>query len=110
MTKREDIEQRELEGLEEEFRSLLPCVLKQCAAGRWGLFGQNDHPDGSKNPYFVWVEAEQLKKMAHEIRSIRRDAISSQVIDALEAQEIKETGNEKGYTRVSSAFGGIISR
>jgi hypothetical protein len=25
----------------------------------------------------------------------RRDAIRSQVIDALEAQEIKETGNEK---------------
>jgi hypothetical protein len=25
-----------------------------------------------------------------------RDAIRSQVIDALEAQEIKETGNEKG--------------
>jgi hypothetical protein len=71
MTKREDIEQRELEGLEEEFRSLLPRVLKQCAAGRWGLIGQNDHPDGSKNPYFVWPEAEQLKKMAHEVRSIR---------------------------------------
>jgi hypothetical protein len=36
-----------------------------------GLFGQNDHSDGSKNPYFVWAEAEQLKKMAHEIRSVR---------------------------------------
>jgi hypothetical protein len=70
MTKREDIQQRRLEGLEAEFRSLLPRVLKQCAAGRWGLFGQNDHPDGSK--YLFWAEAEQLKKMAHEIRSIRQ--------------------------------------
>jgi len=51
-----------------EFRSLLPRVLKQCAAGRWGLFGQNDHTDGSK--YLFWAEAEQLKNIAHEIRSI----------------------------------------
>jgi hypothetical protein len=31
-----------------------------------------------------------------EKAGLRRDAIRSQVIDALEAQEIKETGNEKG--------------
>jgi hypothetical protein len=31
-----------------------------------------------------------------ENAGLRRDAIGSQVIDALEAQEIKETGNEKG--------------
>jgi len=30
-----------------------------------------------------------------ENAGLRRDAIRSQVIDALEAQEIKETGNEK---------------
>jgi len=69
MTKREDIEQQKLEGLEEEFRSLLPRVLKQCAAGRWGLFGQNDHLEASKYPH--WSEAEQLMSIANEIRSIR---------------------------------------
>ena len=31
-----------------------------------------------------------------EKAGLRRDAIGSQVIDALEAQEIKETGNEEG--------------
>jgi hypothetical protein len=71
MTKREDIQQRRLEGLESEFRSLLPRVLKECAAGRWGLFGQNDAYDGSK--YLFWSEAEQLKSMAAEIRSLRQD-------------------------------------
>jgi hypothetical protein len=30
-----------------------------------------------------------------EKASLRRDAIRSQVIDALETQEIKETGNEE---------------
>ncbi len=70
MTKREDIQQRKLEGLESQFRSLLPRVLKECALGRWGLFGQNDGADGSK--YLFWSEAEQLKSMAAEIRSIRQ--------------------------------------
>jgi hypothetical protein len=31
-----------------------------------------------------------------EKAGLRRDAIGSQVIDVLKAQEIKETGNEKG--------------
>ena len=35
MTKREDIQQRRLDGLESEFRSLLPRMLKECASGRW---------------------------------------------------------------------------
>src|SRR6516165_7137417 len=71
MTKRENIQRQRLEGLESEFHSLLPTVLKECAAGRWGLFGQNDHPDGSK--YLFWSEAERLKTMAGEIRSLRLD-------------------------------------
>jgi hypothetical protein len=32
-----------------------------------------------------------------EKAGLRRDAVRSQVIDVLEAQEIKETGNEKDY-------------
>ena len=31
-----------------------------------------------------------------EKAGLRRDAVRSQVIDALEAQEIKETGNKEG--------------
>ena len=71
MTKRENVQQRRLEGLESEFRSLLSRVLQECAAGRWGLFGQNDAADGSQ--YLFWSEAEQLKSIAGEIRSIRHD-------------------------------------
>jgi hypothetical protein len=74
MTKRKDIQQKRLEGLEVEFRSLLPSVLKECAAGRWGLFGQNDQPNGSKYPYLHWAEAERLKNLAYEIRSIRLES------------------------------------
>jgi hypothetical protein len=57
--------------LESEFCSLLPHVLGQCAAGRWGLFGQNDHLEASR--YLRWSEAERLKSMAREIRLIRQD-------------------------------------
>jgi hypothetical protein len=40
-------------------------------------------------------------RIVYEIRwdekaGLRRDAVGSQVIDVLEAQEIKETGNEEG--------------
>jgi len=31
-----------------------------------------------------------------EKAGLRRDAVGSQIIDVLEAQEIKETGNEEG--------------
>jgi hypothetical protein len=72
MTKRDSIRQSRLDSLEAEFSSLLPGVLKECAAGRWGLFGQNDHSDGSK--YIYWPEAEQLKDMAREIKSMRSDS------------------------------------
>jgi hypothetical protein len=34
----------------------------------------------------------------------RRDAVRSQVIDALEAQEIKETGNEDPNTKAPEEF------
>jgi hypothetical protein len=69
MTTKSDILQRRLQDLECEFRVLLRPALKQCAAGRWGLFGQNDHVEGRK--YLHWSEAELSKNKAHEIRSIR---------------------------------------
>ncbi len=42
-TQRIDRLQKELEGLEGEFREKLIRALKSCAAGYWGLLGQNDH-------------------------------------------------------------------
>jgi len=71
MTKKLDVRQKRLEGLESEFCALLPSVLGQCATGRWGLFGQNDHVEGNK--YLHWSEAEELKSMAREIQLIRQD-------------------------------------
>ena len=36
------------------------------------------------------------RNQTREKAGLRRDAVCSQVIDALEAQEVKETGNEEG--------------
>jgi hypothetical protein len=41
------------------------------------------------------TEAVTVETRWDEKAGLRRDAVGSQVIDALEAQEIKETGNEK---------------
>jgi hypothetical protein len=63
-------EQR-LEALENEFNALLIPCLKECANGRWGLFGQNQHPDSVSA--LLWAEAERLKELAKEIKSIRSE-------------------------------------
>ncbi len=43
-----------------------------------------------------------------EKAGLRRDAVRSQVIDALEAQEIKETGNEEKKEPVGLLCAGIL--
>jgi hypothetical protein len=70
MTKRDKIRQVKLEQLDSEFRLLLLSCLEECARGRWGLFGQNDHVD-PEGRYWGWPEATRLKELAGEIESIR---------------------------------------
>jgi hypothetical protein len=70
--KRSKVKQTALADLEDEFQTLLLACLRQCAAGRYGLFGQNDHldPDGR---YWSWPEAQRLKVLSEEIQSIRSE-------------------------------------
>ena len=70
MAKRSKIQQRKLDEIEGEFKPLLLTCLRQCAQGRYGLFGQNDHLD-PEGRYLNWPEARHLKELAHEIRSLR---------------------------------------
>ena len=63
-------EQR-LEALEVEFKQLLISCLRECADGRWGLFGQNSNPQSISA--LNWAEAERLKEMAEEIEAIRSE-------------------------------------
>ena len=70
MTKRQKIQETRLIEIEGEFLALLLSCLRECAQGRWGLFGQNDHlaPEGR---YWAWPEAKRLKNLAQEVMSLR---------------------------------------
>jgi hypothetical protein len=72
MAKQDKIRSRKLDLLEEEFIALLPICLRACAKGRWGLFGQNDLCDPD-NRWLAWPEADHLKTLASEIRSLHSD-------------------------------------
>ena len=54
----------ELEG---EYRAILRKALTDCANGRWGLFGHNEHLDGSATPSQVG----ELRKLAQTINQLR---------------------------------------
>lgn len=64
------IDQR-LSALETEFDSLLIPCLKECANGRWGLFGQNQNPEVAGS--LRWKDAERLEEVAEEITRIRAE-------------------------------------
>jgi hypothetical protein len=71
VAKRIPIKHQKLDALEAEFYDLLPTCLKQCADGRWGLFGQNDDAEGHR--WLRWPEADRLKEIAEEIQNLRRE-------------------------------------
>jgi hypothetical protein len=72
MTKSLKIREARLDEMESEFLPLLLSCLRECARGRWGLFGQNDSAD-PEGRYWVWPEAKRLKELALEIKSIRQE-------------------------------------
>jgi hypothetical protein len=49
---RRDAKEQRLDDLECDFRPRLIAVLRECANGRWRLFGQNNYGE------LVWTEAE----------------------------------------------------
>jgi hypothetical protein len=70
MSKSQKIRESKLAELESEFDSLLLPCLRECARGRWGLFGQNDHVD-PEGRYWQWPEARRLRDLAQEIKLIQ---------------------------------------
>jgi hypothetical protein len=60
-----------LSQIEGEFHALLVSCLRQCANGRWGLFGQNEHlPDVR---WLSWPGAQRLKQLAQEIKTAHEE-------------------------------------
>jgi len=63
------IQLEQLEGLGVAFREMLIPCLEECARGRWGLFGSNDHV-GEAARYLVWPEAERVRELAMSVQAI----------------------------------------
>jgi hypothetical protein len=65
----------QLEALELAYRATLMCELQKCAAGLWGLFGQND--DAVRGTYLERrlrsPGALQLLELGAEIAKLRAD-------------------------------------
>ena len=95
-------EQR-LQKLEGDFAPLLIACLQECAAGRWGLFGQNDSPES--RPFRQWDEADQLRDIANEILDIRKEFGSSNhfVKNFLEYSSMRGA-NVKGEPKLARQF------
>ena len=70
MNRRDKVQLRQLTELEVEFKATLILCLKECAGGRWGLFGAYDQFPSLSN-CLPWPEANHLVELADSIRAIR---------------------------------------
>jgi hypothetical protein len=69
MSRRNKIRLQRLSELEAEFELLLIACLRECANGRYGLFGQNDHLD-PEHKIWDWAESRRVLELADEIQTM----------------------------------------
>ncbi len=58
-----------LEALGTAFRDMLVPCLEECARGRWGLFGTNEHL-GEGSSHQPWPEAERVRELAVTVQAV----------------------------------------
>ena len=58
---------QQADGLEHDYRAVLSKALTDCAGGRWGLFGHNEHLHGYDSP----SELDELRALARAINRLR---------------------------------------
>jgi hypothetical protein len=69
MSQRNKIQLEQLTALEAEFNETLILCLKQCANGKWGLFGAYERfPEAEQ--WAAWPEARRLHELAISIREL----------------------------------------
>jgi hypothetical protein len=70
-SKRSRIQQHRPDELEAELDRSLISALKECASGRWGLFGQNERLD--RGGYLRWGQALHVRQRAAQIHALREE-------------------------------------
>lgn len=104
MTRSSKVRDERLSQLETEFEPLLLSCLRQCANGRYGLFGQNDHLD-PEHRYWGWPEAQQVVEMAEEIQALRSGSgDSSTLAERLLHFRSLRGGNVPGEPKLAKEF------
>jgi hypothetical protein len=97
------IEEQRLRALEAEFQPLLVACLRQCADGRWGLFGRMESAELQR--YYEWPEAARLKEMAAEIRELRAEfGQTNQLAERFLHYCSLRGPNDLGEPKLASAF------
>jgi hypothetical protein len=109
-TRREKAES-ELEHLEARFRERLEHALRSCAAGHWGLFGQNDAASNSafgRNEFRLRTsEAGELLALGAEIDALRSSlgfTDGNALYARLKAYRRLRTENAPGEPRLAQQF------
>tara|TARA_B100001057_G_C22498783_1_gene813193 strand:+ start:373 stop:699 length:327 start_codon:yes stop_codon:yes gene_type:complete len=101
MSKAERISQR-IERLEAEYRIQLIAALSECAGGRWGLFGQNEHLGN-------WWHTEKLDELRNLADSINvlRDRLGEspyQLHEEFEAARGMDDSNQVGEPKLAQEW------
>jgi len=102
MKKRDKIQARQLEAMEQEFQELLTPCLRTCVAGRWGLFGAYDSFRGFEN----WSPGgNRLRELAKCIQAIRSESgEKSELCEEFLSLCTFHKANDPGEPKLAKAF------
>jgi hypothetical protein len=104
MSLRSKVDQKRLEQLEKDFEHTLISCLRECARGRWGLFGQNDLAD-PEHKYWRWPEADQLRADAAAIQRLSSEfGKSNSLCDRFELYCRMRGPNVPGEPKLATKF------
>ena len=109
-SKRQEGLEAALTSLEAEYRQKLIAALRRCAAGYWGLFGQNaglDLPDHLQQEAYVQSGASELDELGTEIAGARARLSMAEAFslhERLQASRGRKTGNDLGEARLAQAW------
>jgi hypothetical protein len=99
-----EIGSEQLDALDAAFRAMLIPCLEECALGRWGLFGQNDH-GGETARHQPWPEADRCRELALTVQATlaqsgERNALCDEFLDLCTIHG----ENDPGEPRLSRMF------
>ena len=93
---------QQLDELERDYRTVLIKALADCAGGRWGLFGHNEH----LHSYGVPAELAELRDLAVAINRVRARIGEAPFAlhEEFEAARGRQSANDLGEPKQARAW------